>query len=217
MQWEFLGRVGYREAWDLQERLRARVLDGDADAERILLLEHDPVITLGRSADPASVLVPEAELARRGVALVATSRGGDATVHGPGQLVIYPIVRLTHGVLAHVEGIGTAIAGELAARGIGGVAWRRDPAGVWVGDAKIAACGLHIRRRVAIHGFALNVTDEATSLFSLIVPCGLQGARVTSMQAHGANVALPDLAASIAPRIARAILQHNSCDRPRAR
>lgn len=205
--WTWLGRLGYQDAWDLQEALRARILAGDDTAERLLFVEHDPVITLGRGAGGASVLASPEELARRGVALVRTSRGGDATVHGPGQLVIYPVVRLAGGVVRHVEAVAGAIVDELAARGIGNAAWRRDPAGVWVGDAKIAACGLHIRRRVAIHGFALNVTTAPLALFALIVPCGLVGSRVTSMANERADVAAPlaQLAACLAPRIARAL------------
>jgi lipoate-protein ligase B len=203
LQTRWLGRVSYREAWALQEELRERVLAGDDDAQTLLLLEHEPVITLGRSALPSHLLVTEAELSRRGVTLVKTSRGGDVTAHGPGQLVIYPVVRLARGVLAHVEGIGRAIVDELHSRGIEDAEWRRDPAGVWIHDAKIAACGLHIRRRVAIHGFALNVTAESTSLFSLIVPCGIAGARVTSLADHGVTISVRDLADSIGQRIAR--------------
>ncbi|MSP17882.1 MAG: lipoyl(octanoyl) transferase [Myxococcales bacterium] len=209
LAWSWLGRVGYRAAWELQESLRARILAGDDRAERLLFLEHDPVVTLGRGASAGSVLASEDELGRRGVELIRTSRGGDATVHGPGQLVIYPVVRLRAGVRAHVEGVGHAIAEELRERGVA-AAWRPNPAGVWVDGptgGKIAACGVHVARGVAIHGFALNVGEELRELFSLIVPCGLSCARVTTMQTEGAaaHLALADLAAALAPRIARAL------------
>jgi lipoyl(octanoyl) transferase len=199
LRWQWLGRVPYGAAAALQEELRARVLAGDATAERLLFLEHDPVITLGRSANPAHVLATPP-----GVEVVRSTRGGDVTVHGPGQLVIYPVVRLPRGVVAFVTAVGSAIAGDLAARGVA-AEWRRDPAGVWVGDAKIAACGLHIHRRVATHGFALNVTAAALELFRLIVPCGIAGGAVTALERHAPAPALPALAAALARRIAPAI------------
>src|SRR5262249_8972470 len=148
-------------------RLREDVLRGAAP-ETLLLCEHDPVVTLGRSADPANVLVARAELARRGVALHEASRGGDVTYHGPGQLVGYPIVRLRGGVIGHVTGMARAIASVLAELGID-ARWRRETPGLWITDhgsgngsdgavgMKICAFGVHVRRRVAIHGFALNV------------------------------------------------------------
>jgi lipoyl(octanoyl) transferase len=221
LRWTWLGRAPYRPVWERQEAIRERVLAGDPDAERLLLVEHDPVVTLGRSARPANLLLPEGELARRGVELVRTSRGGDVTYHGPGQLVVYPVVRLARGVVAHVEAVGRALAEELATRGIEGAEWRRDPAGVWIGDAKIAACGIHVRRRVAIHGFALNVGAAPLEAFRWIVPCGLAGARVTSIEAERPGTAppLPELAASIARRIARTWGREPlcSCDRGAAR
>jgi lipoyl(octanoyl) transferase len=181
------------------------VLAGE-DAERLLFCEHDPVITLGRSADPSHVLAPE-RLAARGVAVVRSSRGGDVTAHGPGQLVIYPVVRLANGVLAFVEAVAGAIVDELAARGID-AAFRRQPAGGWVGDAKIAAVGLHIKRRVSAHGFALNVSAESTALFDDIVPCGLACGRVTSIEREGGgDPPLADLSESLAERITRALAQ----------
>jgi lipoyl(octanoyl) transferase len=198
MRTSWLGRIGYRAAWDLQEAARERILAGDEDAEELLLLEHDPVITLGRSADRANLLDAS------GIEVVETSRGGDVTAHGPGQLVIYPVVRLRKGIVAHVEGIGRAIVAELGSLGVASE-WRRDPAGVWIGAAKIAACGVHVRRRVAIHGFALNVTDEPLALFRRIVPCGLS-TPVTTIAAHVATPpALESIAHTLAPRIVRAL------------
>jgi lipoyl(octanoyl) transferase len=209
LRWCWLGRRAHREVWQLQEALRDAVLSGDEGAERLLLLEHDPVVTLGRHADRAHVLAP-------GVDVVQTNRGGDVTVHGPGQLVVYPVVRLTRGIRAHVEAVGGAIVGEAAAHGVA-AELRRDPVGVWVGAAKLAACGLHVKRRVAIHGFALNVTDEVLPLFAGIVPCGLHGAKVTSLAREGAEVASPHaLAASLAVRIAtslgRTAIEENVAD-----
>ena len=202
MRWEWLGRVPFDDAFAAQEARRERILEGDAAAEALLFLEHDPVITLGRSTGAADLLVPEAELGRRGIALRRTTRGGSATAHAPGQLVIYPVMRLRRGVLWHVETIGRAIADELRGHGVD-ASWRRDPAGVWVGDRKIAACGLHVRRRVAIHGFALNVTRDSLAPFSLIVPCGLASAKVTALESERslAPPSLPALATALAARL----------------
>jgi lipoyl(octanoyl) transferase len=206
--------------WDLQERTRDRILAGDTSAETIFFLEHDPVITLGRSARPEHILRPQ------GIDVVRTSRGGDVTVHGPGQLVIYPVVTLRRGVVDHVESIGRAIAAEIDALGAGPATWRRDPAGVWIASTseKIAACGIHIRRRVAVHGFALNVTSEARDLFARIIPCGLPGVGVVTL-ADRLQIDPPpldSLARSLAERIATAIgrrsffepiMSIESCDR----
>jgi lipoyl(octanoyl) transferase len=214
----WLGRQAYQPTWDLQERTRDRILAGDPSAETIYFVEHDPVITLGRSARPEHILRPH------GIDVVRTSRGGDVTVHGPGQLVIYPVVTLRRGVVDHVESIGRAIADEIDALGAGLATWRRDPAGVWIGSDKIAACGIHIRRRVAVHGFALNVTAETRTLFDRIIPCGLPGVGVVSLADRLANDPPPldRLARSLAERIATAIgrrsffepiMSIESCDR----
>ena len=150
-----------------------------------MLLEHAPVITLGRGARAEHLLLPRAELARRGVEVAACSRGGDVTWHGPGQLVGYPIVDLTprgrdlHRYLRELE--------EVLIRTLAhfGVAGQRIPGktGVWVGSAKIASIGIAVRRWVAWHGFALNL-DPDLSGFAAIVPCGLHGVRMTSLAAE---------------------------------
>jgi lipoyl(octanoyl) transferase len=182
-----------------QESLRAAILAGGGP-ETLLLCEHDPVITLGRSAPVSNVLAPAAELARRGIAVERIARGGDVTCHGPGQLVGYPVVRLRGGVVDHMTAMARAVAGVLAELGIAAV-WRRDAPGLWVADAKICAFGVHVHRKVAVHGFALNVALDL-ALFGLIVPCGLAGARLTSVaQLSGAA---PDLE-TIGARVARAL------------
>ena len=197
--WRWLGRVPFGPTVALQERLREDVLAGRGP-ETLILCEHDPVVTLGRSARPANVLAPPAELARRGIAVHAASRGGDVTYHGPGQLVGYPILELRGGVVGHLEAMASGLAELLAELGIA-ARWRRDAPGLWVdhagpagAPAKICAFGVHVRRRVAIHGFALNVTTDL-SAFGLIVPCGLSGAAVTSVAALGGESNAPMLAA----------------------
>jgi lipoyl(octanoyl) transferase len=184
--WRWLGRVPFAETVRQQEITRAHVLRGDGP-ETLLLCEHDPVVTMGRSANPGNLLASPADLARRGVDLHAASRGGDVTYHGPGQLVGYPIVRLRGGVVDHVTAMARAIAGVLSELGID-ARWRRETPGLWVddntgrGSAKICAFGVHVHRRVTIHGFALNVAG-ALDGFNLIVPCGLQASRTTSIAA----------------------------------
>jgi lipoate-protein ligase B len=203
LHWTFVGRVGYRAAETLQERLRRRILDGDAAAERLLLVEHDPVITLGRAARRADVLAPEDELSVAGIELARSSRGGGVTYHGPGQLVAYPVVRLQRGVVAHVEAMAAAVVAVARAHGID-ARFRRDCPGVWAGDAKLAAIGVHVHRRVAIHGVALNVATDLAA-FARIVPCGMPGARTTSLAlASGRPMTVAEVAPQLGDALARA-------------
>ena len=177
-----LGRIGYREALGLQLRIVERIKAAEPADAVLLLLEHHPVITIGRSGGAENLVASPEELARRGVQLVETSRGGDITYHGPGQLVGYPIVRLpehardVHRFLRNLE---ATLIGALGRFGIDG---RRVPryTGVWVGDEKVAAIGVAFTRWVSYHGFALNVATDLAA-FDLIVPCGIAGKRVTSM------------------------------------
>lgn len=190
--WRWLGRVGFAETVALQEDLRRDVVAGGA--ETLLLLEHEPVITMGRSAVTANVLVDEAEMGRRGIALHRASRGGDVTYHGPGQLVGYPIVRLRGGVRAHVQAMALAVADVLRTLGIEAV-YRPSAPGLWVGDAKICAFGINIHRRVTVHGFALNLGTDLGA-FDLIVPCGISGCAVTSVRALVGDAPAPEALAS---------------------
>jgi lipoyl(octanoyl) transferase len=183
--------------------LRERILESGGP-ETLLFCEHDPVITLGRRARPEHLLLPQAELAARGIQVCRASRGGEVTYHGPGQLVCYPVVRLRRGVLAHVEGMAEAVIALLGRFGITGE-WRRTLPGVWVGSEKICAFGVQVRRGVSVHGLALNVSTDLLA-FSTIVPCGLPRARVTSMAQLLGQVAPPlaELAAELARLLARA-------------
>jgi len=191
------------------ESLRARILDGDTGAETLLLCEHDPVITLGRRADTANIVASRDALAARGVTIAQSSRGGDVTYHGPGQLVAYPVMRLRGGVVDHVCRLAKAAIAVAARYGISARFDRARP-GVWAGDAKLAAVGVHVHRRVAIHGLALNVTT-ALDAFDLIVPCGLRDIQVTSIAAlSGQSPALADVAAAFADEFAR----DAACDPP---
>jgi lipoate-protein ligase B len=181
-QWSWLGRLPFAETAEFQERLRRAVLAGAA-SDTLLVLEHDPVITLGRAADPAHVLASTDQLERDGIAVVRATRGGDVTYHGPGQLVAYPVVRLRAGVRAHVRAMAAAVIDLLGEWGIEGH-YRDDAPGVWVTrdgrPAKIAAFGINVHHRIAVHGLAFNLCPRLDH-FARIVPCGLSGVPVTSV------------------------------------
>ena len=178
--------MAYREAWAIQEAAHAEVLAGVE--ERILLVEHDPVITFGRRPGGERNLVVSAEqLATLGIEVVQSDRGGDITFHGPGQVVAYPIVRLNDhrlSVGAYVHGLEASVVATLKQFGIDAHA---DPSavGIWTNhdgtDAKICAIGVRIKRGVSVHGVALNVETDLR-YFELIVPCGLAGRPVTSLR-----------------------------------
>ncbi len=178
----WLGQVGYLEAAALQQALVEQRQRGEIP-DTFLFLEHPPVITLGRAAhDDENVLAPPAVLAARGVEVYETTRGGDVTFHGPGQLVGYGIVDLRdHGrdVAQYLRKLEEALIGLLAGHGLAATR-HPDFTGVWLGGEKIAAMGVRVERWVTSHGFALNVDNEL-SYFDLIVPCGIRGHGVTSL------------------------------------
>jgi len=189
MRFEDLGQMAYRPTWALQEAAQAEVVAGGE--ERVFFVEHPPVITYGRRPGVERNIVAEQKrLAAMGVEVVAGDRGGDVTFHGPGQLVVYPILRLAdHGlsVSGYVHGLEQLIIDVLGEFGVSGFA-DRGAVGVWTKAAsgadaeKIAAIGVRIRRGVSLHGLALNVTTDLR-YFDLIVPCGLTGRRATSLAA----------------------------------
>ena len=176
-----LGLTPYGEALQLQRRLAALRVEGLV-GDLLLLLEHPPVITLGRGGQHAHLLVPKSSLSARGIEFCNVERGGDITYHGPGQLVGYPILNLAehgrdvHFYLRRLEGI---LIETLTTFGLGASRWI-GRTGVWVRGRKIASMGIHVSRWVTRHGFALNV-DMNLAPFKLIVPCGIKGASATSM------------------------------------
>jgi lipoyl(octanoyl) transferase len=179
----WLGRTRYRDAWDLQHRLVAARATGSI-GDQLLLLEHEPVLTLGRRSDPAHILASLAELAARGIELIETERGGEVTYHGPGQLTAYPIIRLAdRGLLVRplVRALEAALSQTCAALGV--EAGPRDGyPGCWCGGGsrKIGAIGVRIEHGVSYHGIALNVSVRLTD-FELIDACGLPGVESTSI------------------------------------
>ncbi len=179
----YLGLLPYGEAHELQKALVEK-RKTDEIPDQLLLLEHSHVITLGRAAERSNILADEATRARFGVELFETGRGGDVTYHGPGQLVGYPIIKLLPGrqdLRRYVRDLQAVLV--RAARDFGVEAEPRDGEfiGVWVGAENMAAIGIRIARWLTMHGFALNVTTDL-SYFQLIVPCGIRGHGVTSLQ-----------------------------------
>jgi lipoyl(octanoyl) transferase len=212
----WLGRTGYGEAHELQRRLVEARMRGEV-GDTLLLLEHAPVVTLGRGAHAENVLLPRAELERRGVELHETGRGGDVTYHGPGQLVAYPIFDLHPDrldVRRYVRDLARVMIALCAAHGVEASFLEGDAklVGVWVDEAspsrwpgdpraadgetgtsgaarpaKIGAIGVRLSRWVTMHGFALNVSTDLEG-FRLIVPCGISRWGVTSLAALGVDV-----------------------------
>jgi len=189
-----LGRRPYGEVLELQRRLCRARQSGALRDDLLLLVEHDPVVTLGRGTKETSLPLPPEAIERRGVEVFEVERGGDVTFHGPGQLVGYPILDLTHHrqdlhwYLRAVEG---ALIEALASLGIEAGRWE-GLTGVWTGGRKIASIGIHVKQWVTFHGFALNVSTDL-DYFDLIVPCGIEGVTMTSVRRELGGAAPQDL------------------------
>jgi lipoate-protein ligase B len=209
------GRVAYEEALALQRALAEAKKTGRTAEDVLLLLEHEPVVTFGRGASAQNLTTSPGLLAAPGIRSVEIERGGDVTYHGPGQLVGYPILDLTHyrrDLHWYMRRLEEALIRALKSLGV--TAFRvAGYTGVWVGEhdggagdvqkeraaslvrsgriRKIASIGVHVSRWVTWHGFALNVTDEPLANFELIVPCGIDGVRMTSLASEGRGLAGP--------------------------
>lgn len=176
-----LGIVDYETAHDLQKKILQERIDGKCP-DHLILLQHNPVITIGRSGDNKNILVPKALLESFGITVHEIERGGDVTYHGPGQLTGYPIIDLrsyqkdVHWYLRQLEEVIIRFLSDynIAGKRVSGYT------GVWVGDEKIAAIGVAVKRWVTYHGFALNVNPDL-SHFKLINPCGITDKEVTSI------------------------------------
>lgn len=189
-----LGRMPYGEALAFQRAAAEARITRRVPDDMLLLVEHPPVVTLGRSFRDEHLPTPRDDLERRGIDVFEVERGGDVTLHAPGQLVGYPIYDLTqhepdlHKFLRQIE---ACLIRTLADTGISGRR-REGLTGVWVGDRKIASIGIHVKKWVTWHGFALNVLTDL-ALFDLIVPCGIDDVVMTSMQRELAERAPRDL------------------------
>lgn len=208
-----LGRLDYSRALALQQQLCA-LRQQEQIGDVVLLLEHPPVLTLGRNGHREHVVASDQILERRGISLIETNRGGDVTYHGPGQLVGYPILNLRSwnppiGIVDYLRKLEEVLIRACADYGVltHRIAGR---AGVWtmpggaIAEKKIAALGVHVSRGVTTHGFALNVTTDLQD-FQLIVPCGISDRGVTSLEREVASEppALPQIANSVARHFSR--------------
>ncbi len=201
-QFRDLGRMAWKDAYALQQELVSLRKEGRIP-DQFLIVEHPHVITMGRNGHQENLLASEEVLERAGVQFHQTDRGGDATYHGPGQIVGYPILDLREwkrDVVAYVRGIEQVIINALA--GFGLEAGREQGmTGVWIGGRKVAAIGIHISRWVTSHGFALNVETDL-SYFQYIVPCGLTKP-VTSMRREGSRASRAEVVEALAGALAR--------------
>ncbi len=202
LAWRWLGRAAYRDVLALQLATRERVWAGDPG--EVLLCEHPPTITLGRSAKRENILASDDALERAGVSVEQIERGGDVTYHGPGQLMIYPVVKLRAGVVDFLERVASAIVDGIREVGVHGAAWQREPAGVWIDGAKIAACGIHVARGVSVHGFALDVATPADA-WARIRPCGLSVAQTSVRARAEREIQVESLAAIVGPILVTAL------------
>ena len=177
-----LGRRPYEPVLELQRALCRQRQTGARATDLLLLVEHEPVVTLGRGTRASSLPLTPADLADRGLPVVEVERGGDVTYHGPGQLVGYPVLHLAehrpdlHWYLRQLEGVLIESLAEM------GVRATREPGftGVWTSGRKIASIGIHVKQWVTFHGFALNVSTDLAA-FELMVPCGIPGVIMTSV------------------------------------
>ena len=197
--WSYLGRVPYAATAALQVELREALRRGEGP-ERLLLLEHEPVFSLGRNATVADILWSSAELAFHGVEVAPSDRGGQVTFHGPGQLVGYPILDLSpdrRDIRRYVRDLQEVLVRTLADFAVAAAGGEGERIGVWVGPRKIASIGVHLSRWRTTHGFALNVAPEL-ALFGGIVACGMPEIEMTSI-AHetGVSPTLEEVAARV--------------------
>lgn len=178
---EYLGKIEYRKAWDLQKRYHSEIVDGKRQST-LLLLEHTPVITLGKNATPNNLLCKEEELLKEGIDYEHVDRGGEITAHEPGQLIIYPLIHLKNygfGPKLFVHTLEESILKVLKDFSIDAERHSEYP-GVWVSGKKICSVGIRILRKVSYHGLALNVSNDL-EIFRKIIPCGLEDKKMTSL------------------------------------
>jgi lipoyl(octanoyl) transferase len=193
--------LSYISVLELQKKLREDVLSEKRGLGIILFLVHKPVFTLGIRGDINNILLSEDEIAKRNIDVVKIKRGGDVTYHGPGQLVIYPIINIKNSgffsIKEFVSWWNKGISDVLKEKYQINAKWREDKPGLWINNKKIMAVGLHFRKFVPIHGFALNINPNMEH-FSGIIPCGLKNSGVTSIKAEsGKEPSIQELAKEI--------------------
>lgn len=178
----WLGRMAFEAALERQLAAREEVVAGAPGM--LLLVEHPPVLTLGRRARREDVLWSEEQRAAAGLSVFEAPRGGEVTLHAPGQLVAYPVVTVGRRIREHIVRLGEAATKLLAELGVEGCEFRMEHPGVWRGPDKLASIGVHVSRGVSVQGIAINL-DVDPALFGSLVSCGLRGVTVTSAAAVG--------------------------------
>lgn len=197
---EWLGKdVGYDDALELQNQKLKQVLDGSSD-DYCFMLEHAPIYTIGRTRDKSSLLNPESLPYPQ----TEISRGGQATYHGPGQLVGYPIVdlkKLGKDLHTYIRAIEQALINTCIKFGVN-AQHSEGQTGVWVGGKKLASIGVGVRKWISMHGFAINITAESLSGFNHITPCGIQGVSMTTVSSEaGKSITTKEFAEALLPEL----------------
>jgi len=190
---EFRGRERFSPCLAHQLDLRRQVIEGTLPGA-LVLVEHPPVLTLGRRGRRSDILWPDEALARMRVEVCESPRGGEVTLHAPGQLVAYPVVRVGRKIRRHIEDLGAVAVALLATMGVAGAEFRMEHPGVWVGPRKIASIGIHVSSGVTVQGIAINL-DVDRRLFGALVPCGTPGLELVSARELGARVPSMEMAA----------------------
>jgi lipoyl(octanoyl) transferase len=189
----WLGRMAFEPALRLQLEAREALVSGEGGPV-LFLVEHPPTLTIGRRGRREDILWSDEQLAAQGVAVCDTPRGGEVTLHAPGQLVSYPIVHVGRRIREHLVDLAEVTCSLLAALGVNGTEFRMEHPGVWLGERKLASIGVHISRGVSVQGLSLNL-DVDPALFSALVSCGMRGVDVVSAaRVGGRPISVPDAA-----------------------
>lgn len=199
----WLGQQPFAACLEQQLRTREAIVEGTG-VETLFMVEHPPTLTLGRRGKREDVLWSDEQLAAEQVAVCETPRGGEVTLHAPGQLVAYPVIRIGRAIREHIERMAAVTIELFEQLGVDGVEFRADHPGVWRGDTKMASIGLHISRGVCVQGMSINL-DVAPNLFGSLVSCGIPDIRMTSVSALRAEP-LPPIA-DLAQRWAQAFAE----------
>lgn len=200
-----LGMTDYAAAYTLQLKLIDKRRNGTVENDLFLVTEHQHTFTLGRNCNRQNLIVSEEFLRKKDIPLMRIERGGDITYHGPGQLVIYPIIHLRQSGLKVIEYVEYLEDIMIRLAATSGVVANRDPRnrGVWVGDRKLGSVGIAVRRGICFHGMALNV-NTSLEPFSWVNPCGLSGVRMTTMShERGREITLDDVKSDLAGQLSR--------------
>ena len=200
----WLGPSDFMETWTLQKRLAVQISEG-LEPETLLLLEHNNVYTLGRRGTTDDILLSSKKLRDMGIEVHHIDRGGQVTYHGPGQLVAYTILNVKNigGPLRLICALQETMLDALSKFGISANCANR-PTGVWVEDSKIGAIGLRVSKGYSTHGFALNVSPDL-KLFDHIIPCGMTGAKVTSLEELSVDVSVTTFAKTVADSLGKSL------------